>query len=652
MDSSETPIKFGRYELLRLLARGGMGEVYLARMQGASGWQKQLVIKRMLPHLAEDPAFARRFLEEARISTGLSHGNLVPVFDVGEHEGALFLAMDHVDGWDLRAIHRAELARGGRLPDQLALFIVAEICRGLAYVHHRRDDQGRPLGLVHRDVSPSNILISRDGEAKLVDFGIAIAPDQAVRTATGELRGKLAYMSPEQARGERLDHRSDIYSLGVVLYELLTGERPVLPGSDMEVLARVQRGEHRPITDLRDDLPAGVADLVDRAIATERDDRFNDVDELLLGIMRLLFSETGPVTHALLARHVGRLMAEPAPAAGMSLNDLLNAQLDEAAQSQPGRHLTPSRPTGSDRSSRSSSAPRHEAAETRTRALPPPAPPSRSRILLPVLLLALVALGLTPFLWPRLTRSPLQVSSDPAGAAVFWNDELIGRTPLTTRVKEPIGSLRLEKKGFIASERQVDLAAEPAVTLVLAREPISILFQSTPPGAAVRIDEGAAFPAGTPALLLPDSEHTVSMTLPGFKPLTERHRFAPGETLFARLLEPLPAPVAPSPVAAEPTQATQATQATAAAADPGKPRTSQSTPAPGRFTFRFVEKPYVGVLTMIGSPPVLLNRIGQVVEVPAGEQLLFITNERDGKSDGWFGSVAPGQEEQVKIDWK
>jgi serine/threonine-protein kinase len=354
LESPDAPIKFGRYELLRLLARGGMGEVYLARMQGASGWQKQLVIKRMLPHLAEDPAFARRFLEEARISTSLSHGNLVPVFDVGEHDGALFLAMDHVDGWDLRAIHRAELARGARLPDQLALFIVAEICRGLAYVHNRRDEQGRRLGLVHRDVSPSNILISRDGEAKLVDFGIAIAPDQAVRTATGELRGKLAYMSPEQARGERLDHRSDIYSLGVVLYELLTGERPVSTGSDMEVLARVQRGEHRPITDLRDDLPTGLAQLVERAIATSPDDRFEEVDELLLGLMRLLFSETGPVTHALLARHVGRLMAEPAPTGGMSLNDLLNAQLDEAAQSQSGaRHLTPSRPTGSDRSARS-----------------------------------------------------------------------------------------------------------------------------------------------------------------------------------------------------------------------------------------------------------------------------------------------------------
>lgn len=339
-------------------------------------------------------------------------------------------------------------------------------------------------------------------------------------------------------------------------------------------------------------------------------------------------------------------MAEPAPAAGMSLNDLLNAQLDEAAQSQPGRHLTPSRPTGSDRSSRSSSAPRHEASETRTRALPPPAPPSRSRVLLPVLLLALVALGLTPFLWPRLTRSPLQVSSDPVGAAVYWNDELVGRTPLTTRVKEPLGLLRLEKKGFVVSERQVDLAAESAVTLTLAPEPLSILFQSTPPGAAVRIDGGAAFPAGTPALLLPDSEHTISMTLPGFKPLTERHRFASGETLFARLLEPLPAPAAN---AAEPAPAGGLP---APSAEPGKARATAPAAAPGRFTFRFVDKPYVGTLRIDGGPAIELNRIGQVVEVPPGARTLTIQNERDAKSDTWRGEVTAGQEVQVSIDWK
>jgi hypothetical protein len=339
----------------------------------------------------------------------------------------------------------------------------------------------------------------------------------------------------------------------------------------------------------------------------------------------------------------------------MSLNDLLNAQLDEAAQSQSGaRHLTPSRPTGSDRSARSAppSSPRLDAASiTRTRAVSPAPSPARSRLWFAVIALALVTLGLTPLLWPRLTRAPLQVTSEPAGAAVYWNDELVGRTPLDTRVRQAKGLLRLEKKGFVASEQQIDLATATAVSVGLAAEPISLLFQSTPPGAAVRIDGGPAFPAGTPALLLPDSEHTITMELAGYKSLSERHRVTAGETLFARLLEPLPA----APIAA-PAATTDAAPITPPAQPgdglPEKVRPAAPAAAPGRFTFRFVEKPYVGVLTMSGSPPVLLNRIGQVVEVPAGEQMLFITNERDGKSDGWFGSVAPGQEEQVRIDWK
>jgi hypothetical protein len=268
-----------------------------------------------------------------------------------------------------------------------------------------------------------------------------------------------------------------------------------------------------------------------------------------------------------------------------------------------------------------------------------------------VIALALVTLGLTPFLWPRLTRAPLQVTSAPAGAAVYWNDELVGRTPLDTRVRQATGILRLEKKGFVASEQQLDLPAEAAVVVDLAAEPISLLFQSTPPGAAVRIDGGPAFPAGTPALLLPDSEHTITMELPGHKTLSERHRVAAGETLFARLLEPLPAaPIAvPS---APPDAAPTVPPAQPGAEQPDKVRPAVPLPAPGRFTFRFVELPYVGTLSIDGGPPIQLTELAQVVEIPAGDRKLTIRSERDGRSDSWVGKVAPGQQEQVRIDWK
>ena len=339
----------------------------------------------------------------------------------------------------------------------------------------------------------------------------------------------------------------------------------------------------------------------------------------------------------------------------MSLNDLLNAQLDEAAQSQSGaRHLTPSRPTGSDRSARSAppSSPRLDAASiTRTRAVTPASSPARSRLWFAVIALALVTLGLTPFLWPRLTRAPLQVTSEPVGAAVYWNDELVGRTPLDTRVRQTTGLLRLEKKGFVASEQQLDLATETAVSIGLAAEPISLLFQSTPPGAAVRIDGGPAFPAGTPALLLPDSEHTITMELAGYKSLSERHRVTAGETLFARLLEPLPAAPAASPAAN-----TDAAPVTPPAQPgdglPDKVRPAAPAPAPGRFTFRFIEPPLLGTLSIDGGPPIQLIELAQVVEIPAGDRTLTIRSKRDGRIDSWVGKVAPGQQEQVRIDWK
>jgi hypothetical protein len=207
-------------------------------------------------------------------------------------------------------------------------------------------------------------------------------------------------------------------------------------------------------------------------------------------------------------------------------------------------------------------------------------------------------------------------------------------------VRQTTGLLRLEKKGFVASERQLDLATETAVSVDLAAEPISLFFQSTPPGAAVRIDGGPAFPAGTPALLLPDSEHTITMELAGHKTLSERRRFAAGETLFARLLEPLPAVPAVAP------------EALPEAGLPDKIRPAAPAPAPGLSTFRFIELPYVGTLSIDGGPPIQLTELAQVVEIPAGDRKLTIRSGRDGRSDSWVGKVAPGQQEQVRIDWK
>jgi serine/threonine protein kinase len=194
---------FGRYRLLSLIGKGGMGEIYLALGPGVAGVEKRLAIKKLLPALAEDPGFVARFLDEARLVVDLSHGNIVPVFEAGQVGRDYFLAMEYVEGWNLRELGEAAAASGKPLPLPMALYIAMEVSRGLDYAHRKQGPDGRPLGIIHRDVSPQNILVSRDGDVKIVDFGIAKAAGKTQRTHTGSLLGKFAYMSPEQARSTR-----------------------------------------------------------------------------------------------------------------------------------------------------------------------------------------------------------------------------------------------------------------------------------------------------------------------------------------------------------------------------------------------------------------------------------------------------------------
>src|SRR5687768_16231380 len=223
VDLAPGPVVYGKYQLLDLLARGGMAEVYRAKSHGVEGFEKVLVIKRILPELGENPQFVEMFINEAKIAVTLSHANIVQVFDLGRADESYFIAMEYVAGYDLATV----LARGHRLgrpiPQELAVYVVSELAKGLDYAHRRRDAQLRPLNIVHRDVSPQNVLISFESEVKLTDFGIAkaaLAVSSEENTEAGVLKGKYAYMSPEQARGEEVDSRTDMFALGVVLHEL------------------------------------------------------------------------------------------------------------------------------------------------------------------------------------------------------------------------------------------------------------------------------------------------------------------------------------------------------------------------------------------------------------------------------------------------
>jgi tRNA A-37 threonylcarbamoyl transferase component Bud32 len=264
--------RLGRYELLRLLARGGMAEVYLARRMGASSVEKRLVLKRILPERARDPRFVELFVNEARLSMSLAHANIVPVFDFGRVDDELFLVMEHVPGADLGALLQRAAAAGRPLDPVLVAAIGAAACEGLDYAHRRTDAGGKPLGIVHRDVTPRNLLISRAGEVKLVDFGVASLGGDP----SGRVRGTPAYMAPEQARGESVDARADLYALGLVLNEALSGIK-ARPGDTTAALAAAARGEAPPLPDA---VPPELAGAIRRSLAAAPGERWPDAAEM------------------------------------------------------------------------------------------------------------------------------------------------------------------------------------------------------------------------------------------------------------------------------------------------------------------------------------------------------------------------------------
>jgi len=283
----------GRYTVIRKLADGGMAEIFLAKQQGSQGFEKTVVLKRIHSALVADEQYRNMLIDEAHISMTLSHNNIVQVLDLGQAGGRYFLALELVDGWDLgRLLHRASLANIA-LPTSIALYVVSQVCRALEYAHSKTGENGRPLGIVHRDVSPQNVLISEQGEVKLADFGIAKAKRKRDQTDGGVVKGKIAFMSPEQANGRDIDARSDVYAVGTLLYMLTTGQRPYDGPTDLEILLRVQKGEYTPPEKVHKDLHPHVATVIGRAMAFDPSNRYPSAHHMLVDIESVLRSSFG-----------------------------------------------------------------------------------------------------------------------------------------------------------------------------------------------------------------------------------------------------------------------------------------------------------------------------------------------------------------------
>jgi serine/threonine protein kinase len=296
----------GRYTVVKKVADGGMAEIFLATQTGAEGFAREVILKRILPVFSGDPQFRNMLVDEAHIAMTLQHGNIVQVLDLGEAEGRYFLVMELVDGWDLSTVlARAETALHA-LPMGLCLYVVAEVCRGLAYAHGKARE-GKSLEIVHRDISPQNVLVSEQGEVKLTDFGIAKALGKRDRTQAGVIKGKLEFMSPEQAAGEALDARSDIFSVGTVLYLLVTGRRPFAGGSDLETLLRIQKAQFDPPEKVRAKLSPQVTAIVARAMQRVPGDRYQSAEEMMRDVEAALRTEFGSVGQSELKRYLDDL---------------------------------------------------------------------------------------------------------------------------------------------------------------------------------------------------------------------------------------------------------------------------------------------------------------------------------------------------------
>lgn len=312
-----------RYQVLERIDAGGMAEVFKGKVSTVEGIEKLVAIKRVLPGLSENDKFVGMFLDEARVAMQLSHANIVHVYDIGKTAevdptaGAFFIVMEYVEGVNLKAVIERNLRTARRLPLALSLYLMTEVCKALSYAHTLRDLQGQPLGIVHRDVSPPNILMSRAGEVKLADFGLAKAHSQVEATDPGIVKGKFSYLSPEAAYGEDVDLRSDVFSSGIILWELIAG-RPLFYGdTDMDTLHLVRRCQVPPLAGLHAEVGPELSQIVLRALAREPTERFQSAREMGDHLIRYLFARGLAVSSqdvsALVAEFLGGEILTPAP---------------------------------------------------------------------------------------------------------------------------------------------------------------------------------------------------------------------------------------------------------------------------------------------------------------------------------------------------
>ncbi|RKH41260.1 serine/threonine protein kinase [Corallococcus sicarius] len=510
-------VAFGKYELLRKIASGGMGQVFLAQEHG-TGFERLVVLKLILPHLAEDEEFLEMFLEEARLVARLSHPNLITILDLTEIEGRHCLAMEYVQGEDVRRLDRTARNQGRPLPAGLVVRIIADAAAGLSYAHGARDGQGQPLQLVHRDVSPQNVLVGFDGGVKVIDFGVAKAATSGQQTATGVLKGKYPYMSPEQANGLPVDGRSDLFALGVVMWELLTGKRLFKGDTDLMTLRLVRDCQIPPPSQLNPSLPPGLDDVLLKALAPTPEGRYPDCAAFRLALEDYALNQRLPSSSAHLAAYLRDLFAERIAAeSDPSKLDQLAEDADLDSQSNASLEGPPT--TGG----------RGPAASRASKLVGPPSrPPTR--------------------VGPDATRGTAALSTAPVARRRTWLPYVVGGLALVTGGAAVV-MLRGADTPVNVATRPTDAVQAPARLAAPPQpgppktpaqnalpQPVQLLVTSEPPGATVQVagEERGTTPVALP--LLPGSPSVaVTLALNGYEPVTRQVSAADAPTVAVPL---------------------------------------------------------------------------------------------------------------------
>jgi serine/threonine-protein kinase len=285
-----------RYRVVEKLESGGMAEVFRAESEGLQGFRKQVAIKRVLPHLSSKKKFIQMFLDEARLSAQLSHSNCVQVFDIGVGDNAYFIVMEFVDGANLKSVIEALKKRNHEFPVECAVYIALEICKGLSYAHELTDQNGNPLHIVHRDISPPNVLLTKFGEIKIVDFGLAKANSQLEKSEPGIIKGKFSYLSPEAAMGQEVDARTDVFAVGIMLWELLAAQRLFLGDTDFQTVKKVQAAVVPSISQINRRVPAELERIINRSLARDPSQRYQTARDLGLELSKFMFKFAVPVS--------------------------------------------------------------------------------------------------------------------------------------------------------------------------------------------------------------------------------------------------------------------------------------------------------------------------------------------------------------------